>query len=462
MTIAAIPYRAALAAPADRLATAFAAEEWSGLKLGVKLRLVAIASVALLLPIITPWPQVLYYHAVMVGLVVTGALPFIASRAGGAAGPAEWTRWIVPFADLALVTFAAIYPNPFGGEEYLTLPGHLRLDNLLYLVLFVALSTLTYSPRQVLWTGGAGAICWTIATLWVSAQPGVHWLSMGSAWMALDLAAQTAAFNDPYGVVDHTLLKQVVMLLVVSGVLAGAVGRSRAIALRQVKAERERTQLARYFSANLVEELADADRPLGEIRTQTVAMLFADIVGFTGLSEREPPTRVIFLLREFHRRMQEAVFAHRGTLDKYMGDGLMASFGTPRPGTRDAANALAAARAMTAGLAAWNLDRQAAGEAIIRIGIGIHWGPVVLGDIGGDNRLEFATIGDTVNVASRLEHASRDLAAEIVVSAELVAAVRAAVPAAEAEALLEGFAGAPAQNLRGRDAPLAVFARNRG
>jgi adenylate cyclase len=461
MTIAAIPYRDALPVPADRLATAFAAEEWKGLKLGFKLRLVALALVALLLPIIAPWPQVLYYHALMLGFVVTGALPLVAGRAGSAASPAEWTRWLVPLADLALVTFAVVYPNPFGGDDYLTLPLHLRLDNLLYLVLFVALSTLTYSPRQVLWTGGAGAICWTIATLWVGAQPGVKWLSMGSTWMGLDAAAQTAAFNDPHGIADHMLLKQVVMLLVISGVLAGAVRWSRAIALRQVRAERERTQLARYFSANLVEELADADRPLGEIRTQIVAVLFADIVGFTGLSERQSPDRVIFLLREFHRRMQEAVFAHRGTLDKYMGDGLMASFGTPRPGARDAADALAAARAMAAGLAAWNLDRQAAGEAIIRIGIGVHWGPVVLGDIGGDSRLEFATIGDTVNVASRLEHVSRDLAAEIVVSAELVAAVREAVPAAEAEALLEGFAGGQAQNLRGRDAPLAVFARNR-
>jgi len=191
-------------------------------------------------------------------------------------------------------------------------------------------------------------------------------------------------------------------------------------------------------------------------------VLFADIVGFTTLCEREPPSRVIGMLREFHRCMQAAVFAHQGTLDKYIGDGLMASFGTPRPGPRDAANALAAARAMAAGLAAWNQARQAAGETAIRIGIGVHWGPVVLGDIGGDGRLEFATIGDTVNVASRLEHVTRDLGAEIVVSADLVAAVREAVAPAEAAALLEGFAAAKPQNLRGRGAPLAIFARNRG
>jgi adenylate cyclase len=111
-------------------------------------------------------------------------------------------------------------------------------------------------------------------------------------------------------VVQHALL-----LLIVAGLLAGAVNRSRALVLRQVKAERERTQLARYFSANLVEQLADADRPLGEVRTQTVAVLFADIVGFTSLGESLSPVDLIGLLREFHQRMQAAAFANEGTLE---------------------------------------------------------------------------------------------------------------------------------------------------
>jgi adenylate cyclase len=255
----------------------------------------------------------------------------------------------------------------------------------------------------------------------------------------METAAQASGYNDPQGVMAQLLLKQVVLLLVVSGVLAGAVARTRALVLRQVRAERERTQLARYFSANLVEQLADANRPLDEIRNQSVAVLFADIVGFTTLSEAESPGRVIALLREFHQRMQAAVFAHQGTLDKYLGDGLMATFGTPYPGKRDAANALGAARAMAASLAAWNQDRRAQGEPPVRIGVGVHWGPVVLGDIGGENCMEFATIGDTVNVASRVEQLTRELAAEVAASDDLVQAMRASIPAAEAEALLEGF-----------------------
>jgi adenylate cyclase len=302
----------------------------------------------------------------------------------------------------------------------------------------------------VIWTGVAGALCWTIGSLWVASLPGVHWTSLVSP-------SDATGLNDPHAVVLQLLIKQVAVLLIITGVLAGAVARTRSLVFRQVKAERERTQLARYFSANLVDELADADRPLDQIRNQSVAVLFADVVGFTTLSETEPPERVITLLREFHARMQAAVFAHNGTLDKYLGDGLMATFGTPYPGTRDAANALGAARAMAASLAEWNTTREQQGLLAIRVGIGLHWGPVVLGDIGGENRLEFATIGDTVNVASRLEHMTRELGAEVVTSEDLVAALRGTLSEAEIEALLTGFIKSTPQPIRGRSAQLEIF-----
>jgi adenylate cyclase len=228
-----------------------------------------------------------------------------------------------------------------------------------------------------------------------------------------------------------------------------------------VRIEAERSQLARYFSPNLVEELATADRPVGAIRRSEIAVLFADIVGFTRLSEAIGPEETIALLREFHARMQAAVFAHDGTLDKYLGDGLMATFGTPVPGPHDAANALAAAREMAAAVARWNGERRAAGGAPIDIGIGIHWGAVVLGDIGDENRLEFATIGDTVNVASRLEALTRELGVEIVASDDLVRAMRSAVASEEADALMAGFARGEAQRLRGRSAPVEIYVRPR-
>lgn len=446
----------------DRMASAFAAEESKGLWLAFRLRLTALVLIAVFQEVVfAPGPPVLYTYALLLGFVATGAISLIPAG-GTSSGPAAWTRWAVPLADVALATFALVYPNPLGGEEWMTLPLRLRLDNVLYLLMFIALSTLTYSPRQVIWTGMSAVICWTAATLSIASQPGVRFiLGSGPGWETMGTEQRLARVVDPHSVSGIPLAKQVFLLLVVTGILAAAVQRARSLALRQVRLEGERAQLARYFSANLIDELADADRPLGTVRTETVAVLFADIVGFTALSENKAPDAIIALLREFHARMQAVVFAHQGTLDKYLGDGLMATFGTPRPGPRDAANALAAAVGMADALHTWNLTRCQAGDGPIRIGVGLHWGAVVLGDIGGDNRLEFAEIGDTVNVASRLEQMTRELGVEIVASAALIAAVEGAVPREEAERLLDGFVRTPPRPVRGRSGEIALLVRKR-
>jgi len=184
-------------------------------------------------------------------------------------------------------------------------------------------------------------------------------------------------------------------------------------------------------------------------------VLFADLAGFTTWAERASPDEVIAFLREFHARMERAVFAHAGTLDKYIGDGVMATFGTPEPGATDAANALGCARTMQESIAAWNAERRARGEPAVALGVGVHFGPVVLGDVGGPQRLEFAVLGDTVNVASRLERLTRMLGATIVASDALLAAARRNGP--DAEPLLADFRRASEHRVRGRDGDVAIW-----
>ena len=144
--------------------------------------------------------------------------------------------------------------------------------------------------------------------------------------------------------------------------------------------------------------------------------------------------------------METAVFANGGTLDKYLGDGLMATFGTPVAGEADALNALKAAQAMTRSMADYNAARAKAGEEPLKIGLGLHYGPCVLGDIGGGARLEFAVIGDTVNVASRVEAKTRELGVEIAMTEEMAAAVR---EKANGSAPLDGFDRFEGQEIRG-------------
>ncbi len=197
----------------------------------------------------------------------------------------------------------------------------------------------------------------------------------------------------------NTLGEQVIVFLLVAGCLALAVSRFRALMFNHANAERERSNLARHFSPNMVEELSNMDEPLGAARSQRVAILFADIVGFTSLAETQSPEKVLALLREVLGLMARQVFLHDGTLDKYLGDVIMASCGTPHSNGHEAEDALACARDILADIAALNPRRETRGETRVEIGIGVHFGPVVLGDVGDESRLEFAVVGDTVNVA---------------------------------------------------------------
>jgi adenylate cyclase len=189
-------------------------------------------------------------------------------------------------------------------------------------------------------------------------------------------------------------------------------------------AERARANLSRYFPPSIVETLANTDEPFGPARVQDVAVLFADIIGFTTLSAEQTPETVFDLLRKVLGELGAEVFAHAGTLDKYFGDGLMATFGTPSNGPLDATNALKCARGMQERINGVNQDRAVPIRDSLKIAVGVHYGPVLLGNIGEARRLEFAVIGDTVNVANRLEEMARPLEVGIVISGSLVEAIK--------------------------------------
>jgi adenylate cyclase len=261
---------------------------------------------------------------------------------------------------------------------------------------------------------------------------------------------------NPTAVGISARFQEIIVFLIVAMTLALAVRRSNALLVSHAGIERERTNLARYFSPNVVEQLSRNDEPLKQVRTQNVAVLFADIVGFTAYADGRSPIEVIGTLRLFHERMERQVFQHGGTLDKYLGDGLMATFGTPFTGDADAGNALRCAQAMIGSIDELNLERSNRSEPPIRLSIGLHYGQVVLGDIGL-NRLEFAVIGTTVNAASRLETLTREFGCAMVASDDLVRRARA-----EAGSSSDDFAllvEQPPQTIRGLEQPVGVWIR---
>lgn len=224
---------------------------------------------------------------------------------------------------------------------------------------------------------------------------------------------------------------------------------------RRARAERERDNLARFVPAKMARALAESDRPFELDRPQAAAVLFVDLAGFTTLSETMAPAEATALLRDFHRRVEEAAHAHRGTIDKFLGDGAMVHFGLLEPRLEDARDALACARALAEVVEVWNAELEAAGRPPLGIGVGVHYGPVTAGAVGGESQLQFTVTGDTVNVASRLEALTREQGVTILASDAAVAAARAAPGGIE---VLAGFTELPARQLRGRARPLGLWA----
>ncbi|HSM52149.1 MAG TPA: adenylate/guanylate cyclase domain-containing protein [Thermoanaerobaculia bacterium] len=183
-----------------------------------------------------------------------------------------------------------------------------------------------------------------------------------------------------------------------------------------MKAEFERQvrgRLERYHSPAVIEEIlgqdpAEPGSTVGRMKVAEVSVLFADLVGFTALSERLPPAEVADLLGGYFTHATEAIFAAGGTLDKFIGDCVMAFFGAPMAQPDHALRAVRAAIAIQDGIDGWNAERRERGLPTLQARIAVNSGPVVVGDVGSASRVDYTVLGNTVNVASRLEQSAAE------------------------------------------------------
>ncbi|MEZ5801012.1 MAG: adenylate/guanylate cyclase domain-containing protein [Nitratireductor sp.] len=223
---------------------------------------------------------------------------------------------------------------------------------------------------------------------------------------------------DPYLVGFPLRIQEVRIFMIASAILALKGWRSNQLLMHQAALASERANLSRYFPPNLVDELAQKTNLLARFARGNCRAV-CRYVGFTHFAENHEPTEVVAVLRRFHALLENAVFSNGGTLDKFLGDGVMASFGTPNPRPEDAANALQCGKDMLVAMENWNGERREMQLPEIVASVGIHYGAAIPGDIGLE-RWPDGNAWRQVNVAARLENATRSLACRLVASDNLL------------------------------------------
>jgi adenylate cyclase len=396
-------------------------EELSGFAFAFKARAIALGVVFLWVVLSSSWTRLPVLIAAM-------ALFFAVGWIGYATAKSRYMlaiQSVCAVVDVALIVLASHYPE--GDWHEWALQSWLRRSAFLYLVAYVAASALTFSVRIVL-IAGAAALLGQLASFAFVLHSAEHVDSFRgfTAPNALELLRQLSEVQGVGPVVF--MLNQLVLLAITTGLIAGAIWRARRHVERAVLAETERANLGRYFSPNVVERLASDMRGLEAGRAQDAAVMFVDVIGSTRRMEAITPEEVITVIRAFHRRMVPIVFRHNGSVDKFLADGLMAVFGAPEKTPYEARDALLCAVEILDTIDQWRDRLIAVGRVATTVGVGIHFGPVIQGNVGIADRLEFTTLGDTVNVASRLESMTRQFDAGILLSLEAVAAAERSSP----------------------------------
>ena len=272
---------------------------------------------------------------------------------------------------------------------------YLKAPTLLYVFIFITLRALRFEARYVLLAGFTAAAGWLAMVLYaVYSDPAdnmitrdyVHYLTANSVLIG--------------GEVD-----KIITILVVTAILAVAQVRARRMLISSVVEEAAARDLSRFFAPEIAARITGAENQIrpghGEARDATI--LTIDIRGFTQLANMLPPSELIGALVEYQSRMVAVIQAHGGSIDKFLGDGILATFGAAAPSDTHAADAMRALEAVVAAADAWTRDREANDRQPLRIGAAVATGRVVFGAVGDETRLEYTVIGDAVNLAVKLE-----------------------------------------------------------
>lgn len=307
---------------------------------------------------------------------------------------------------------------------------YLKSTGLFYVFIMITLRALRFDPLLVMLSGFTAALGWVVLTVYAIVKaPGnpITWdyvTYMASSQIHLGGEAD-----------------KVLAIVMVTVILALALSRARRFLVQSITQTQAASDLSRFFDREVADRITGADLQAaaghGELRQ--AAILFIDMRGFTKLSATLPPSGLIAVIGEYQRLLVPVIQAHGGSIDKFMGDGIMASFGAVKPTNRYAADALRAVDAILLAAQRWKAERTAAGKPAPDVGAAVASGEVVFGVIGDDSRLEYTVIGDAVNLAAKLEKHTKVEAVRSLTTRELLDLAREqGYAAAAAKKILPG------------------------
>lgn len=308
-----------------------------------------------------------------------------------------WMLYLSVIADIALL-MGLIYSFHYKYAQPAAF--YLKVPTLLYVFLFIALRALRFEARFVLFAGATAAVGWAWLTYYVTTGLGgppnrTHNFVEYMTSNALLLGAE---------------IDKIIAILLTTAVLALAISRARHLLVRAVSESTAAQDLSRFFDPGVAARIRGAATSIkaGEGELRDVAILSVDLRGFTRLSTELQPGEVMKLLQEYQGRICPLIAGAGGSIDKFLGDGILASFGAVTASSTAAADALRAADAVIEAAASWAAERRAAGLSPLDVGLAVSSGRVVFGAVGDGERLEFTVIGDAVNFAAKLEKHNKD------------------------------------------------------